>query len=295
MGVISVLQAIKYFTSPGHQPKRGIVALLNNGEEDFLYGARAFGQSPLLPFVHTFLNLEGAGAGGRANLFRATDQEVTAAYAKTQDPFGSVISSDSFGLGFIRSETDYSVLTTVYGQRGLDLAFLKPRSRYHTGQDDAKHTSRASLWHMLSAAIHTIINLSGDTGDTFVGLRSDGDRTKVQNGQQNTGVWFDLFGKGFVLFSLRGMFAWSLTVLIVPPLILALITYLLVKADKYYFFSRKVRFEGGFDTEPVSVSGLRGFSRFPLAFILAVALNLGAAFLLRKENPLIIHSSPYAV
>lgn len=294
-GVVSVLQVIKYFTTPGHQPKRGIVALLNNGEEDFLYGARAFGQSPLLNFVQTFLNLEGAGAGGRAMLFRSSDQQVTAAYAKTKHPFGNVIGSDAFGLGAVASQTDYVVLNGVFGQRGLDLAFFKPRARYHTNQDDARHTSKASLWHMLSASVDTMINLSGDTGDTFIGPRPDDDHTKAQNGRSSDGVWFDIFGSSFVLFNLRGMFAWSLTVLIATPLILALVTYLLVKADKYYFFTSKVKVDDDPDFGSVSIGGWKGLIRFPFALVFASALTLGAAFLLRKVNPLIIYSSPYAV
>ena len=65
VGVITTLQLIKYFTTPGNTPKRGVVALFNNGEEDGLYGAKAFLSHPMASFVHTFLNLEGAGAGGR--------------------------------------------------------------------------------------------------------------------------------------------------------------------------------------------------------------------------------------
>lgn len=294
-GVVSVLQVIKYFTAPGHQPKRGIVALLNNGEEDFLYGARAFGQSPLLNFVHTFLNVEGAGAGGRAILFRSSDQQVTAAYSKTEHPFGTVIASDAFGLGVIASQTDYVVLNGIFGQRGLDLAFFKPRARYHTNEDDARHTSRASLWHMLSASVHTMINLSGDTGDTFIGPRLDESRTKVQNGKPSNGVWFDIFGSSFVLFNLRGMFAWSLTVLIATPLILALVTYLLVKSDKYYLFTSKVKLSDDPEFGSVPLGGWKGFFRFPFAIVFATALTLGAAFLLRKANPLIVYSSPYTV
>jgi Zn-dependent M28 family amino/carboxypeptidase len=38
MGVTTVLQLIRFFTTPGNEPKRGIVAMLNNGEEDFLNG-----------------------------------------------------------------------------------------------------------------------------------------------------------------------------------------------------------------------------------------------------------------
>jgi acetylornithine deacetylase/succinyl-diaminopimelate desuccinylase-like protein len=33
VGVVTVLQLISYFTTPGNTPKRGVVALLNNGEE----------------------------------------------------------------------------------------------------------------------------------------------------------------------------------------------------------------------------------------------------------------------
>ncbi|AEO63218.1 uncharacterized protein THITE_2108145 [Thermothielavioides terrestris NRRL 8126] len=295
MGVVTCLQLIQYFSRPENQPERGIVVMLNNGEEDYLYGARALGQHPLQPYIHTFLNLEGAGAGGRAILFRTTDREVTAAYAGSPDPFGTVIGSDAFGLGFIRSGTDYSVLYDVYGQRGLDLAFFKPRARYHTNQDDARHASQGSLWHMLSASVHTATQLSSDTGNTFIGPRPDGARGKVQNGSPSDGVWFDLFGKGFVLFGLRGMFAWSLTVLVATPLILILVSYILHRVDRYYLFSSAAKVHDEPDEQPVSVGGWKGFFRFPFALVVAGSLTFGAAFLMRKVNPFIIYSSRYSV
>ncbi|KAK7708645.1 hypothetical protein SLS64_006747 [Diaporthe eres] len=271
IGVVTVLQLIKYFTTPGNQPKHGIVALLNNGEEDFLYGALAFGNSPLLPFVHTFLNLEGAGAGGRATLFRGTDRDVISAYAKSSNPFSTVISSDSFSLGAIKSQTDYVIFNGVYGQRGLDMAFYRPRARYHTNEDDVRHASRASLWHMLSSSIATLQDLSDRT---FSGEVSEDTASIVPNGKGSKAVWFDLFGKGFVLFNLRAMFAWSLTLLIATPLILILLTYLLQKKAKYYFFSNRVNIyeqpspDSG-DYERVKIGGLRGIFRFPLAISVA--------------------------
>ena len=296
MGVVTCLQLLQYFTHPAHQPDRGIVILLNNGEEDYLYGARALGQHPLLPYIHTFLNLEGAGAGGRAILFRTTDREVTAAYRGVSDPFGTVIGSDAFGLGFIRSATDYSVLRDTFGQRGLDLAFFKPRARYHTNQDDARHASKGSLWHMLSAAIHTTTKLSSEEmGRQFIGPRPDGASGKVRNGSPSDGVWFDLFGKGFVLFGLRGMFAWSLTLLVATPLILVLVTYLLHRVDRYYLFSSSVRTYDQPDYEPVSVGGWKGFFRFPFALVVAGSLTLGTAFLMRKVNPFVVYGNQYSV
>lgn len=297
MGVVTILQLIKHFTTRGNQPKHGIVALFNNGEEDFLYGARAFGNSPLQPFIHTFLNLEGAGAGGRAILFRGTDQQVMRAYSKAPHPFSSVIASDAFGMDFIKSQTDYVVFHDVYGQRGLDLSFFKPRARYHTQNDDRKHASPASLWHMLSSAVVTLGDLSSRQ---FVGDRADGNTRKVPNGQGSSGVWFDLFGSTLVLFNLRGMFAWSLTLLIATPLILMLLTYLAQKKGKYYFFSNKISIyehpgPSSCDYKHVKIGGLKGMVRFPLALIVSGALVFGGAFLLRRVNPYIVHSSKYTV
>ncbi|KAI0393426.1 hypothetical protein F5Y17DRAFT_432354 [Xylariaceae sp. FL0594] len=295
MGCITVMALVDYFSRAENRPQRGIVALLNNNEEDFLWGAQAFGNSPFMPFCHTFLNLEGAGAGGRAILFRTSDAEVTAAYKGTPNPFGSVVASDAFGLGAVKSNTDYVVFNGVYGMRGLDLSFYRPRAHYHTDYDDAKHASRASLWHMLSNSLHTMKKLSGNTGDTFIGKRADGDRKKVPNGRGNTGVWFDLFGKVLAVFELRTFFAWSLTLLIATPLMLAALTYVLIRQDKYYFFSSHISPSDGGPPSPIKLGGRKGMFRYPFALVVAGALVVGSAYLVAKINPLIIYSSEYAV
>ncbi|KAK6208689.1 peptidase family m28 family [Colletotrichum tabaci] len=292
MGCVSILQMLNYYTSPGQQPRRGIVLLLNNGEEDGLFGARVYHYSPLYHFTTSFVNLEGAGAGGRAILFRTTDLEVTKGYANAPHPFGSVVAADGFKLGAIRSETDYKVWTESYGQRGLDIAFYRPRARYHTNQDDTRHASQESLWHLLSNSLAAVDNLQSTTG-YFSGRRNDGDKKKVSSGSGTDGVWFDMFGTGFALLELRGLFAWTLTLLIVSPLALALVTYILSKKDKYYFFSRNVRAEE--DEEPVPLGGWKGFSRFPLALIFSASITVLSALLVRRVNPHIIYSSPYAV
>ncbi|KAI5924394.1 hypothetical protein F4810DRAFT_141159 [Camillea tinctor] len=295
MGCITLMALVDYFSRPENQPKRGIVALFNNNEEDFLWGAQAFGYSPFMPFCHTFLNLEGAGAGGRAFVFRTSDTEVTRAYQGSPDPFGTVITSDAFGMGAIRSNTDYIVFNGIFGIRGLDMAFYRPRARYHTNQDDVTHASRASLWHMLSNSLHTVTKLSGDTGRTFIGEPSDGNRKKVFNGKGSDAVWFDLFGKSFALFELRSLFAWSLTLLIATPLILLALTYLLSKQDKYYFFSVRTSAYEGAVFNPVLLGGRKGIIRFPFAFLVAGGLVVGSAYLITKINPLIVYSSEYTV
>lgn len=281
VGIVTILQSLKYFTSEGHKPKKGIVALFNNGEEDYLNGAQAFRKHPLSTFPKTFLNLEGAGAGGRAVMFRSTDTEVTKAYQKSKHPFASVLSGDVFKRGIIRSETDYRVFTGKLGLRGLDVAFFEPRANYHTDRDDAKHTSIDSVWHMLSAAIPTLEALSSDS-QNFDGKGSDS-------------VWFDLFGQILAVFKLRVLFALSVTLLVVAPLTLIIIGTVLSKMDKLYIFGRKKHVQRGEDDESVLLHGWKGFFQYPLLVVLASAAVIGLAFLVVKLNPYIVYSSPYAV
>ncbi|KAF4979720.1 hypothetical protein FZEAL_4115 [Fusarium zealandicum] len=295
MSCVSMLQLLSYFTSKGRQPKNGVVLLFNNAEEDGLLGARAFGYSPLLQFTHTFVNLEGAGAGGRALLFRTTDLQAAKVYSKSPHPLGSVVAANAFESGVIKSATDYEIFADVYGQRGLDIAFYGPRARYHTNQDDTRHTSVDSIWHMLSAALASTEKLSQTTGTIFHGDRSDGKSNLVQNGKQADGVWFDVFGAVWAVFALRGLFAWSLTLLVATPLVLFAITYVLMRKDKYYFFARDIKMHHDINDDPVALGGWKGFFRFPFAFVFSGALTIASTLLLAKFNPLIIYSSPYAV
>lgn len=288
VGVVSVLQLIKYFSTRGNQPRRGVVALLNNGEEDFLNGARAFMQHPISRFTDTFLNLEGAGAGGRAALFRSTDAEVTRAYMHSPNPLGTVVSGDSFGQGFVRSQTDYIVLNGELGLRGLDVAFFEPRARYHTSQDSARYTNKGSLWHMLSAALATTRALSSDTETMYSGRKG------------SLGVWFDLLGQVFAVAELHTLFAISVSLLVAAPIIMVALCFILGSVDKYYLFARKAKTDPFDPRSPneetvVQLNGWRGIFRFPIAFVFATAAVIGLGFLVTKFNPYVMYSSPYAV
>lgn len=281
VGVISILQLLEYYTTPGNAPKHGLVLLLNNGEEDFLNGATAFSQHPMSRLVSVFLNLEGAGAGGRATLFRSTNVGVTRAYAKSRHPFGTVISGDGFERGLVRSQTDYVVFNGAMGLPGLDVAFFEPRARYHTAADSTRHTNKDALWHMLDAAISTTRSL---TKSPQAHINDDA-----------PGVWFDLFGQVFAVFRLHTLFALSVTLLIVAPLIIILTVLLLYRADKLYVLSGSCSVHTPDGDEKVSLYGWRGVFRFPLILLVACAAPIALAYLLFKENPFIAHSSEWAV
>jgi hypothetical protein len=295
VGVVSVLQLLSYFTESANWPRRTVVLLLNNGEEDFLNGAKAFMRHPISQLPHTFLNLEGAGAGGRATLFRSTDTEVTNFYQASKHPFGTIVSGDGFKKGLIRSQTDYVVFNGELGLRGLDVAFMEPRARYHTVEDSTRETSLNSLWHMLSASIVTTSGLASDTSNEFSGsgkVRTDG---KVDAGTGTDAVWFDVFGKVFVIFRLHTLFALCVTILVVAPVTLIALTVILSKTDKNYLFARKKYIHSSDDDQPVELNGWRGFFRFPIAFVVATAIVIALAYLLERFNQHVVYSSPYAV
>ena len=297
VGVVTILQLVSYFTTKGNQPTRGIVALLNNGEEDYLNGAFAFTQHYMSKFPHTFLNLEGAGAGGRAVLFRSSDTEVTRFYNRVPHPFGTVISADGFKRGLVRSQTDYVVFDGLLGMRGLDVAFMEPRSRYHTFEDSTRFTSKASLWHMLSAALETTKGLSSDTSSLFTGdAKREG---MVNSGRGTDAVWFDLFGSALIVFELHTLFAISVTLIVVAPLILLTLTIILAKTDKLYIFSSKrVSIENNELMRieiRVRIDGWKAVFRTPVVLVLASGATIATALLINKVNPNIVHSSEYAV
>ncbi|KAH6642411.1 endoplasmic reticulum metallopeptidase 1 [Boeremia exigua] len=295
VGVVCVLQLLSYFTERDNWPKRSIILLLNNGEEDFLNGAKAFMRHPISRVPHTFLNLEGAGAGGRATLFRSTDTEVTKHYRASKHPFGTVVSADGFKKGLIRSETDYKVFYGELGLRGLDVAFMEPRARYHTVEDSTRETSLKSVWHMLSASIATVSGLASDTSDEFNGSEDRREDAKVDAGTGSDAVWFDLLGQTFVVFRLHTLFALCVTLLVVAPLTLIGLTFGLSKADKNYLFARKIYVHSSDDDQPIYLHGWKGFFRLPIVFIIATAAVVALAYLVVRVNPLIIYSSPYAV
>ncbi|RPB00747.1 hypothetical protein L873DRAFT_739343 [Choiromyces venosus 120613-1] len=271
--IVSILQIIKSFTRPesqgGKRLKRGLVALFNNGEEDYLNGARAFAMHPVAKLPHLFLNLEGAGAGGRATLFRSTDVEVTKYYKKAKRPFGTIVSGDGFKAGLIRSATDYSIFVENLGMRGLDVAFYQPRSRYHTTEDDARHSSKSKVFD----------SLNGDAG------------------KGHDAVWFDLFGRAFSVLRLHTIFAFTITLIVVPFVVMVVTMWALGHSDKLYIFSNTA-----YNPPPPEHSiaakttqGWRGALRFPVAFIAATTGVVGMAFLINKLNPMIVYSSQYTV
>ncbi|KAF8711662.1 Peptidase family M28, partial [Rhizoctonia solani] len=199
MGVVTLLQLVEYYAR--NRPKRTTVFNINNGEEDWLNGAHAFLDHPWSKLPKTFLNLEGAGNGGRPILFRSSSFDVTTAFRSVSRPHGSSLSSDAFKRGLIRSGTDFSVYEEA-GMRGLDLAFYRRRARYHTVFDSAAWLgNQNSLWIMMESAL--------EAGDALV--------SAGPSGKPVDAVYFDIYGSSMAVISRQGMLVLNIILLILGP------------------------------------------------------------------------------
>ncbi|KAJ3837131.1 hypothetical protein F5878DRAFT_726288 [Lentinula raphanica] len=232
MGVVTLLQLVRYFST--HLPHRTVLFNINNGEEDGLNGAHILLEHPWIKntshseftnlYGSSFLNVEGAGSGGRPLLFRATDLGVVRGWKQVDTPHANIISAEAFELGLIRSGTDYSVYTnrfaapnpsdsTKFGPlRGLDFAFYRGRSKYHTKYDAISFTEGGdkALWAMLQPSLNAGIALANDhNGSTEV---------------KEKAVFFELFNSVLVLFRLTNLLTFNITALIVGPISLILLT-----------------------------------------------------------------------
>ncbi|AET38385.1 Pff1p Ecym_2675 [Eremothecium cymbalariae DBVPG len=207
MGIVSMLAILTHYAK--NQPERTLVFNFNNNEEFGLAGAEAFFEHPWSKELLYVVNLEGTGAGGKAVLFRTSDVSTASVYADAvrQQPFGNSIYQQGFYTGNIGSETDFKVYENK-GLRGWDIAFYRPRNLYHTAKDTVLYTSKQSLWHMLNTALQLTNYMAINQPDMT---------------DSSTAVYFDLFGKWFVVWSAKKLFYWNCILLALFPSILAVL------------------------------------------------------------------------
>ena len=111
-----------------------------------------------------FINLDGAGAGGRAALFRSTSPRLTEAFSSAAHPHGSVLFSDIFASGAVRSTTDFDIYDAA-GMAGVDYAFYTGRQKYHTVYDSIPALrGNKSLWGMMENLHGVAVSVAHDTG-----------------------------------------------------------------------------------------------------------------------------------
>ncbi|KAJ7766790.1 hypothetical protein B0H16DRAFT_1522499 [Mycena metata] len=288
MGVATLIQLVKYFAK--NRPKRTAVFNINNGEEDGLNGAFTYLVHPWSKLTDVFLNLEGASSGGRPLLFRGTSTPALRSF-HVPHPHGNVLSSDAFSRGMIRSGTDYTAYTGV-GMEGLDLAFYRGRSKYHTKYDAIPYTEglERALWAMMEAAKSSGIALLND------------DRT---HGTGSPPVYFDLFGIWLVLLSMNTLFISNIVLVVVGPILLVTLTFI----DAAIAYGRNQHQNGHVPENRDSLlqqfwswfiefgwlKGIWSWAKFWIAVLVTLGLQAALMYGYAHLNPFIIYSDPTLV
>ncbi|KAI8582948.1 hypothetical protein K450DRAFT_225601 [Umbelopsis ramanniana AG] len=245
-----------------------VIFNFNNYEEMGLWGSRGFLHHPWAKNVRGFLNLEGAGAGGRALMFRASSPDIMAQTMGSRIlQHANVLGNDLFELGLIKSATDYTVYLEG-GIPGIDLAFYAKRSHYHTTRDTLEYTNPRSLQHMGDLALAA----------TRGAANSAGIITHEQP-EAKPFVYYDILGQFGLTYSL-------LTSQILNSLVLlALPTYLAYSAFQSHQSSPNTNKACGSTIK----RSIIGFIMVTITFVVVLVFSLLVGFLLTKTNSVVLY------
>ncbi|ORX83192.1 hypothetical protein K493DRAFT_240127, partial [Basidiobolus meristosporus CBS 931.73] len=209
---VGVVVALEIARSIIENPIADTVILnINNCEEIGLLGSEGFMNHPWSKDVRAFINLEGAGAGGRSMVFRSSDEPLNRFYSHAPYPHTSVIANDVFKLGLIKSSTDFEVYAYQHSLPGLDIAFYQRRSHYHTLLDSINSTSPKSVQQM-----------GGVTLATTRALAKSDYLYQGTNFPIRYAIHYDLLGKTTAIYSFKWYIGINIALLVIIPLFYAL-------------------------------------------------------------------------
>ncbi len=146
-GVAAALEVVRALREGPPLP-RPVVLLVDDGEEGGLIGAQAFLEShPWAREVGAIVNLEARGTSGPSLMFQTTGDDGWLARllaGALQRPAASSVFPAVYRL--LPNDTDLSVFEPLRVP-GVNFAFIRGASRYHTPRDDLAHLDPGSLQH----------------------------------------------------------------------------------------------------------------------------------------------------
>uniref|UniRef100_A0A5K3F5S2 Peptidase_M28 domain-containing protein n=1 Tax=Mesocestoides corti TaxID=53468 RepID=A0A5K3F5S2_MESCO len=151
VGCANSLEASRVLAHGLHNLNNDIIFLFNGAEENILPASHAFvTQHPWAADVVVFINLEGAGAGGKLLVFQSGPGPASSALIKLYSssaryPFASVVGEELFRFGLIPSDTDFRIFRDYGSLPGLDLAYIGNGYAYHTCYDTEERISTSCL------------------------------------------------------------------------------------------------------------------------------------------------------
>ena len=158
-GCVAVLEAMRALA--GAAPRNDVIALLTDGEEEGLRGARLFAdEHERFGEVDLVLNFESIGNGGPALMFESGPGSgglIDLWLRDAPEPRGNTLAPVIYG--WLPNDTDFSIFRDA-GIRGLNFAVAGGSGAYHQPSDRAERFDDQSLAHMSRTAIALSSSLS---------------------------------------------------------------------------------------------------------------------------------------
>jgi hypothetical protein len=152
-GVATILEVLRALRA-GPPPRRTVIALIDDGEEKGLLGARAFvAEHPLAAEVSVVLNFEARGTAGQAGMFETSEGAgwlVDVFAGVVEEPAASSLIYAAYKR--LPNDTDLTVFKAA-GKQGMNFAFADRVWDYHTARDTAERLDPRSLQHMGDQAL----------------------------------------------------------------------------------------------------------------------------------------------
>ncbi|HVG18162.1 MAG TPA: M28 family peptidase [Blastocatellia bacterium] len=200
-GVATILETLRALKA-GPPLNNDVIALLTDGEEAGLLGAKAFvDEHPWLGDVGLVMNFEARGSGGPVVMFETSSGNgwLIDEFARAAPhPVASSLTYDIYKL--LPNDTDLTIFKRA-GLPGLNFAYIEGVTQYHTLLDSLENTDADTRQHQGSYAL---------------ALTKHFGNLNLENIKASDIVYFDLLGNVLVRYS---------GVLIIPLTIIAILAF----------------------------------------------------------------------
>jgi len=151
-GIAVILESLRAWLAGNPQPRRDVIVLFSDAEENGLLGAQAFVQQhPWLRDIGLVINLEARGSGGPAYLLLETaagNAKLTKHMAQANLPRPNTSSLAYSVYKWLPNDTDLSVFRDgPVAIDGYNIAFIGDSFDYHTPLDRPDRLDEASMAH----------------------------------------------------------------------------------------------------------------------------------------------------